>query len=140
MKKTIWCLIAILCLYEASALSCTCAPPDNVEDEFVKSTAVYKATVQNISRVAGAAWENLAIRSTVDQSWKGLGEQETITVRTASSSAACGFTFRVGETYLIYAFLNSEGFLVTNNCRRTKNILDAEEDIAILNRIGHRIP
>lgn len=140
MKKIIWCFIAILGFYEVSAVACTCEPPGTVEDEFVKSTVVYTGTVQNISRVAGASWENVAIRALVEQSWKGLHEQQIITVRTASSEAACGFTFRVGETFLIYADVNNDGILVTNNCRRTRHILDAEEDIAILNRIGGRIP
>jgi hypothetical protein len=65
----------------------------------------------------------------VDRIWKGA-HCGTVTVQTASDSAACGYSFEVGRTYLVYAF--KEGGLSTNICTRTRVIEEASEDLAAL--------
>jgi hypothetical protein len=64
----------------------------------------------------------------VDRAWKGVNKG-TARVFTSSQSAACGYRFSKGHTYLVYASGNSRGRLSTNICSRTKRLKDAREDL-----------
>jgi len=63
----------------------------------------------------------------VAEVWKGP-EQETVEVTTALSDASCGYPFREGEGYLVYA---SEGLQATL-CSSTKPLSGAGADLEAL--------
>ena len=66
--------------------------------------------------------------------WKGDVEKE-VRVTTLKSSNACGFPFRKGEEYLIYARTVGRGKdkrLSAGLCSRTKRLSDAKEDLSEL--------
>lgn len=62
--------------------------------------------------------EFVIVKFKVEKSWKGQ-KTDRIVVRTATSSAACGFNFESGRKYLVYATPASGGGLRTTNCSRT---------------------
>ena len=59
---------------------------------------------------------------------------------TCSNSACCGYEFRKGESYLVYAGGQPEA-LSASLCSRTRPLAQADDDIAVLNKIvaGERI-
>jgi hypothetical protein len=60
--------------------------------------------------------------------FKGEGG-ESITVRTAGNSAACGINFEVGGSYLVYASAGEGGVLSAGLCSGTRPIAGAEADL-----------
>ena len=69
----------------------------------------------------------------VTGSWKGApGEREQ--VLTGRGQGDCGFRFQPGVEYLIYARRLPSGDLATDICSRTRPIVGAREDLAILTR------
>ena len=66
--------------------------------------------------------------------WKGNAASQ-LTVRTASSSAACGVNFVVGEDYIVYAYDSAEGPPTTNSCTRTR-LFSEEEGEALGEPLG----
>jgi hypothetical protein len=114
-----------LLLVPRSALACSCvqAPP---ETAFAEHDAVFEGRVAQLSTQGDA----LVATFEVVQHWKGI-EHESAIVRTPSSSAACGVSFEVGTSWLVYADREG-GLLTTGLCSRTRRIEDAEEDVAAL--------
>ena len=66
----------------------------------------------------------------VDRAWKGVSE-DTVTVRTSTQGAACGYFFNEGKSYLVYAF-GDEHSLSTGSCSNVAVIEAAGERIAFL--------
>jgi hypothetical protein len=66
----------------------------------------------------------------VVRSFKGPSS-ESIEIRTAHSSAACGYGVEEGKSYLVYASEES-GALHTGLCSRTRLASEASEDITAL--------
>ena len=92
------------------------------------------ATVQDIQQ-DGKSGRKL-VTLTVKQGWKGLEPAwaTTITVSTCASGACCGYGFQEKEGYLVYA--DGEGkSLSVSLCSRTRPLANADEDIAVLNKV-----
>ncbi|MEQ1763536.1 MAG: hypothetical protein ABL984_10370 [Pyrinomonadaceae bacterium] len=71
----------------------------------------------------------------VESVWKGLGRKEIeVTVFTGNGGGDCGFPFRIGEKYLIYAHFNSSKNLGANICSRTKIFAEAGPDTSVLGK------
>jgi hypothetical protein len=116
--------LVFLC-WPAEVFACMCVevPPANA---LAEHDAVFEGRVISVERRDG----QLIAELEVVQHWKGM-ERERASVRTAESSAACGVSFEVDTSWLIYA--DREGdVLSTGICSRTRRIEDAEEDIAAL--------
>ena len=107
--------------------ACSCMrqePAEAVED----SASVFEG------RVSAVVEEERGFRVTLSvvRTWKGA-DAETVEVRTAGSSAACGFPFEEGKSYLVYARLAEEdGVQPVSLCSRTGLIENAHEDLAFL--------
>ena len=71
------------------------------------------------------------IKLSVDESFRGLASN-VAEVFTSYSGASCGFPFRVGQQYLVYAYKGETGRLTTSICNRTRAITEASEDLSYL--------
>jgi len=131
MKKWIMVIVAILGFSGAKAIACSCAPPASVAESYAKMSAIYNGKVLEVKREGFG----LAVRTRVEKNWKGLSWQDETVVRTAPHSAACGYDFAVGRTYLIYSYINTDGYLSTNICTRTDLLSEAKADIDDLEKI-----
>jgi hypothetical protein len=111
------------------ALACSCMAPPPPAQAMEKAAAVFSGKVTAIK----AEGHGKSVMIKVDQSWKGV-ETETVTVHTSSDSASCGFAFKEGTDYLVYAFAKDENDkgLSTNLCTRTKSLASAKEDLDAL--------
>lgn len=112
-------------LVPSRASACSCMA-QTVEEAVASSAAIFEARVVSEVDEGGT----MVVTFAVTQAWGGV-DHETISVRTARDSAACGFDFQVDETYLVYA--NGEADALTVSlCSRTARLLDAAADRAAL--------
>jgi len=122
-------IIVFLLLSFDVGYACSCAPPPSAAQSLGQAGAVFSGKVLQVKRVKGGNGQDgqVEVVFAVDASWKGA-ERRVMSVFTASNSAACGYGFRRGRTYLVYA-AESEGRLATTICSRTKLLRDAQEDL-----------
>ena len=115
-------------------LACTCVPPPAPTEALEEAAAVFSGKVVQIKshKPVGDIFGGVEVVFRVNRAWKGINKS-TARVFTSSQSAACGYSFSKGHTYLVYASGNSRGRLSTSICSRTKRLKDARED---LNQLG----
>jgi len=77
----------------------------------------------------------IAVTFTVSQSWKGVSSRR-VTIVTGRGGGDCGFEFKSGVDYLVYAYEPGGDGCQTNICTRTKELAHAAEDLAFLRRNG----
>jgi len=101
------------------------------------SRAVFTGEVSDIEPNEATRFGGLEVALRVQQLWKGEPNAE-IKVHTAGSSAACGYTFVEGETYLVYAVRDDADPMRVSLCSRTTPIESAKEDLRFLGKPSHR--
>ena len=126
----------------AFACSCELPPRGKTEKQLIKLARENSQTVF-IGEVAEIILEKTTpgedapvaeVRFKVSKSWKGAAK-ETATVFTANICCICGYTFKVGERYLVYTYNSSDGTkLYTNICTRTKPLAEADKDLRVLGK------
>jgi len=123
-------LIASLTFGAEAGLACTCAPPKSPARELERSTAVFSGKVLEVKRHkrTGDIFGGVEAVFRVERAWKGV-ESRTVSVFTSAQSAACGYGFKEGSSYLVYAHGNAESKLSTSICSRTRRLKDAREDL-----------
>ncbi|HEX7479977.1 MAG TPA: hypothetical protein VF331_19400 [Polyangiales bacterium] len=124
---------AQLGLQSAPAHACKCAPPPATSDALHAAEAVFEGRVTAILEEpapAGQPSSAWLVRLHTVRAWKGV-ETEDITVRTPKDSAACGYAFVSGESYLVYA-AGPTAQLAVDSCGRTQLIAAADADLAVL--------
>lgn len=121
--------VLILACEVSSSRACTCLPPSPPAQAVAEADAVFLAKVISFEEMP--ARSERRARLAVIKIWKGR-PAEADSVFTALNSAACGYDFQVGETYLIYADKRETGQLWTHLCTRTAHISEAGEDLDYL--------
>ena len=91
------------------------------------SVAIFEARVASIDTADGQRH----VHMDVVQTWVEAGHEHVVVV-TAETEAACGFTFEVGQSYLVYASdLEGDAYRVSL-CSRTRLMANADDDRALL--------
>ena len=123
-------LAASLAFGAEAGFACTCAPSKGPTEELELAAAVFSGKVVGIKRHKQAEdiFARVEVVLRVERVWKGV-EGATVSVFTSPHSAACGYDFKGGRTYLVYAHKNAEGRLSTGICGRTRRLKDAGEDL-----------
>lgn len=115
------------------ACSCAGVGPACTEALRPEVAAVFRGTVLSKRPVLSSLGRDVVVSLSVKEAFKGAQGPE-VQVRTASTEAACGFTFKVGEEYLVYAYV-LEGQLKTGLCSRTYLARYRNEDLAYLRKM-----
>jgi hypothetical protein len=129
-------VLGLVALLPDCASACTCAllpgsEQERAERALAESTAVFAGEVVNISK-----GKPLSIREPnkvsfrVSEVWKGP-ERETLEVATPRGGAACGYPFKEGQEYLVYAYGKEDLFKV-DLCSQTKLLSKASVDLKAL--------
>ena len=132
-------LFLIACIFllvgVKSSFACTCAPPQSASQELKRATAVFSGKVVAIKRHKQSSdlFARVEVVFEVKKVWKGVDEAK-VSVFTSSQSSACGYSFREGRTYLVYAEGDAQQRLMTSICSRTRRLKDAREDLEELDR------
>lgn len=138
-SATITFSLALLCFMWGSlqtAYACSCVPPPPPNQALEQAASVFSGTVVRIDTVElmldNFTFEHHAVTVNINQSWKGLNSH-TVTIYTATNSAACGYYFEPGQEYLIYTYAWTDvGVESTGICSRTRRLIDAVDDFNAL--------
>lgn len=126
-----WSLVVALMLVGGMlarpARACTCIPNPPPEEARAAAAGVFAAEVLDLEDVEGSYPSDLRVTLRIIQTFKG-DYDETLVVRTANNSAACGFPFQKGGSYLVYVD-REESNLRVSLCSRTAALADATEDL-----------
>ena len=142
------------------ASACSCVMPDAPAEEFAQSDAVFTgkvirmvdnyfpvlATLDRILNGVGlqsyffnrnGKYWGYSVYFAVRDSWKGITET-IVEANTGYGGGDCGYSFVVGNDYLVYAHLGygkPDGYWVTGNCSRNSELASATEDLTYLNTL-----
>ena len=118
------------------ASACTCSSASlngqkGPESELSSSEAVFSGEVVDFEKGSSnpAPWPTETVSFRVSEVWKG-SERETLEVSTPTQGSACGYAFKEGREYLVYAYGKQD--LETDGCSRTKPLSEAGADLAVL--------
>lgn len=123
-------LVVVGLMLPADVYACSCLPPGSVQEEAIDADAVFAGQVTQID--PGVEKDEVKVTLNITELFKG-GE-ETVVVGTMKYSDACGYEFRKGKSYLVYA-LRSGNNLGTSLCSRTRALSQAEEDLTVLRQL-----
>ena len=117
-------VLCVTALAAASAAACDCVSPGSA------CVAVQRADVVFIGRVTSVTG---GVQFEVERSVGG-GRLASVTV--ANGPGDCALSFAVGDRYVVYAYRDRAGLLVTNMCTRTRPLSDphTRADIAYFDR------
>ncbi len=117
--------------------ACKCAEPGSPSEELRKFAAVFTGRVVSIQHslhpnAAPLSREDLTtIGFNVSTVWKGTVHEEMY-VTTPPTGGSCGFSFKEGETYIVYAHDSAyaDGGYTVSICSRTALLQHAPADVA----------
>ncbi|OBR68244.1 hypothetical protein A7K91_10550 [Paenibacillus oryzae] len=126
--------IGLLATAPERAHACSCAMNADVKTSLENHNAVFEGTVTAKKEPTALFFSSSADPVTytfkVNEVWKGK-VAPSITVTSAWSSASCGFEFKEGSRYLVYARDNGKT-LEVSLCSRTAAYSSASGDLAEL--------
>jgi hypothetical protein len=108
------------------AHACACSGPGPACQELWTAAAVFVGKVDTLTLQGN----DVVVTFSVQEWFRGT-ETRTVTVRTPSAVAACGYVFRSGRQYLVYAAsVEGRSDLITTRCSRTQPLERAASDLA----------
>lgn len=133
-------LLGIYLLFGANlSLACTCVPVTSASQGLEGATAVFSGKVIEIRthKQSEDIFARVEVVFETERVWKGVVTRR-FSVFTSSQSSACGYGFKEGRTYLVYAHGHIGSRLSTSICSRTRRLKDARADLEELGA-GRRI-
>ena len=96
-----------------SAFACSCVLPGPACQAYWNTSAVFDATVIRISPVERTesigdrefTYSDKIVTLTVHKAWKGA-QPGPLEVHTSGNGASCGYDFKEGQRYLVFAHLS----------------------------------
>jgi len=129
----------------SSAFACTCITGSPVCQTYWQAGAVFDATVEGIdatSREEDMGGRLFTLRENivhlnVRHVWKGV-DARPLDVVTAAEDGMCGFDFKPGKRYLVFAERRSiDGRWAVSSCSQTHEFDGTGEDAAFLNSLAN---
>lgn len=135
-------VLIVVSLTSSTANACTCGSGGAPCDSFGTAAAVFAGTVigERLGKQpkqgerAEIDWVPRAVKFSVEQAYSGVTGTE-VEVFTGRGGGDCGYGFKTGQRYLVYAY-SSQGKLTTSICTRTKLFSQATEDLAFLGTLS----
>lgn len=156
---TLGCLAFALALLAQPAMACSCVGPPPPCAAFRSTPVVFAGLVESIEEqkmevtrlgTTGTVRTGLVAHFAVEEAFKGIDSRK-VDVETGGGNGDCGFDFRVGERYLVYAYPSEgaslesavsrtvvggkrspAGGLETSICTRTKHVSRAQDDLELI--------
>jgi hypothetical protein len=118
--------VVINAMRACDSIACDCAAPPPPREALQKSAGVLLARVVKIQDDPMVPATRI-VELKVERWWKG-GDSPTLIVATNKSGAACGYGFREGDRYLVYAHAEAGKKMMTvSRCSRTRTLAQAEK-------------
>ncbi|OME80161.1 hypothetical protein BK120_20230 [Paenibacillus sp. FSL A5-0031] len=125
--------ISSLLIIPSNVQACSCVKPGTVEESKIKSDAVFEGTATSVKTSSQSLFRSSerAVKASfqVNEVWKGH-VAPTLEVKTPESKDSCGYTFKVGERYLVYA--KTTGKSLQALCSATLLHSEANQHIKLL--------
>ncbi len=137
MKLTLACVVLLLLFSARTINACSCLDPGPPCQAFGAASAVFTGRVTEITSISGnskpgRSYQQKLVHFAVSQAHLGISGTSAETV-TGSGGGDCGYPFKVGESYLVYANLNpQDNKLYAGICSRTRPLSEAHEDLDYL--------
>jgi hypothetical protein len=129
-------VFALSTAQDAAACECIQGRPGPCT-ALTQTGAVFVGRVVGIIRSgeSNTFFTGLTVHFAIEQSFKGLSvTQKTVEVKTGANGGDCGYDFKQGQRYLVFA-TRSSGALHTSICSNTQPASEAEDDIELLNAL-----
>ena len=122
------------------ASACSCAiesnPKERAKEAMSDSEAVFSGEVAEVKEgpptkmmgMSGVRTSRVTLRAS--EVWKGP-QRETLEVSTPRDGMTCGYPFKEGQEYLVYAYTGKQG-LEVDLCNGTQRLTEAEADLEVL--------
>jgi hypothetical protein len=127
-------LLAISALHVTPAEACSCAGPSAPCSQYWRVSAVFAGRVEEIRPTSGEPG-NLAVLFSVERRGRGVSSDAIVVESPAQNGVNCGYTFQVGERYVVYTMETPDGKLITSMCAGNKRFADAAADLAFLEEV-----
>jgi len=120
--------------------ACTCIGPRTPCEAYGTAAAVFVGTAIRSGKAeplkdnSDPHPEPVVVKFAVEQSYLGVDGTE-VEVFTGFGGGDCGYEFKIGERYLVYAYRDHIR-LVTGICTRTRPFAKATEDLAFLGNLS----
>lgn len=141
--KVLGLLFLLLVLFAGETNACSCAGPGVPCQAYWDASAVFVGTVSYSSRVTldegNYQRSQRVVRFTLEEVFRGVKGTEA-EVMTGLGDADCGYGFRLGGQYLVYAYRDKDDKLHTGICTRTRLLSEAADDIAYVRGLGKAKP
>lgn len=136
--------VLVLLLPGGRAEACSCLPARPPCETYWKTDAVFTGLVTDSSIITveetSVKYQQRAIRIALDQAYRGV-EGTEVEIFTSVEGGACGYNFKKGERYIVYAHRGpTDGKLSTSICSRTKLLSEAKEDLEYLHGLSSAEP
>ena len=138
--------VVVMVFSVTNAFGCFCNGGGTPCEDYGRAAAVFVGTpisLRTVERSPTSNRDEIAYGSriftfSVEQAFLGLQTIE-IEVSTGMGGTDCGYDFKLGTRYLIYAFDYSKNHrLTTSTCSRTRLFTDASEDLEFFRSFGSR--
>jgi hypothetical protein len=118
-----------------AARACECAMPNAPCKVFANTPAVFAGRA---TKIVTSPNGNRTVDFEVSQAYSGVTEK-TVELTTGSGGGDCGYDFKEGVSYLVYAYngappLGEVGKLYTGICSRTRPLAEAKDDLDYLSK------
>ena len=135
-SRYFFCTFALLWLglFTSEVIACSCNEPPVPCQAYWEASAVFIGTVIDSSIITLQIEDNRRerqrlVRFSLDEAFRGV-QGATAEVITGMWGGDCGFEFKPGERYLIYAYRRQQdNKLHTSVCTRTRPVSKADEDL-----------
>ncbi len=117
-------ILLIVAIKSNCVWACSCAELMSPEVAFSKASAVFTGEVIKITEVNPYFVD---VQLKISKNFKGTA-LDSIIIGTEKQGTMCGYNFKEGGEYLIYAYQGADGSYSTDICTRTKKLSHDAED------------
>lgn len=124
-----WVFLLTFLLAPAPVSACSCIADVPLCQSFWQADVVFAGEVLSFEHIDPRQFLSRRVaRVRVDRVWRG-NASGVVEVSTGAGGGDCGYGFRRGEVYVIYARKGAQGALSTNICAPTKLLSKASADL-----------
>ena len=141
-------VVIVVLLASPAANACSCVGNGPPCESYGTASAVFAGTViadrvnerpkGERPKIDEIDWVPRAVKFSVEQAFSG-GIGTEVEVFTGRGGGDCGYGFKVGQRYLVYAYRHQDK-LSTSICTRTRLFSQATEDLAFLGTLSSARP
>lgn len=131
----------VVALAAPDVYGCSCMSSGPPCQAYFQADAVFVGTVASIAvrktTVDGnpeSLFDRRVVHVAVDRIGRGV-QTSSVELWTGMGGGDCGFDFKVGSRYVIYASRHADGTLSTGICSRTRLASEAADDLAYLSSV-----